>query len=182
MQFLKIAITAEDFIEDEANLIMQVLDGGVDFVHIRKPNATKKDILKLFASIDQKYFSRLKLHDNFEILNEICLGGVHLNSRNSIPPHNALSVSKSLHSIEELKECDKYDYVTLSPIFDSISKTGYLSAFNLDSLKEKIKNKNVIALGGVTPERFDLLQACGFAGGAMLGCVWGDVKKFCRQL
>lgn len=46
------------------------------------------------------------------------------------------------------------DYLFLSPIFDSISKRGYLSQFSFESLqnaaKEGLIDGKVFALGGVT--------------------------------
>ncbi|GAA6529534.1 hypothetical protein LPYR103PRE_15070 [Segatella asaccharophila] len=69
------------------------------------------------------------------------------------------------------------DYVFLSPVFDSISKSGYCSAFPLSALKqaqeEGIIDRKVIALGGVTYDKLPLLESLSFGGGAMLGEIWG---------
>lgn len=63
----------------------------------------------------------------------------------------------------------------LSPIFDSISKHGYGSAFSHETLRkaaaEGIIDEKVVALGGVTPENAGWLEKLGFGGAAMLGCV-----------
>ena len=182
MAFLKIAITAEQFLDNEPAKIRHLLDSGIDFVHIRKPRASKEELRCLISCIPSSYHPRLKLNDHFELIDEFELGGVHLNSRNPAAPAEAKSISRSFHNLDELEDCARYDYVTLSPIFDSISKIGYRSAFNLDKLKDKIENKNVIALGGVTPDTFPILRDKGFVGGAMLGCVWRDVNEFCKQL
>ena len=56
-------------------------------------------------------------------------------------------------------------------MYDSISKQGYASGFNLDELKGRLVGRNVIALGGVTPDKFLELQVAGFVGAAMLGCL-----------
>ena len=85
-------------------------------------------------------------------------------------------VSRSCHSLEEVRlwkpSCD---YVFLSPIFDSVSKEGYCSAFSPEVLgracSEGVIDGKVIALGGVTPERTGVLRSFGFGGAAMLGCV-----------
>ena len=74
--------------------------------------------------------------------------------------------------IEELKDIGRYSYVTLSPIFDSISKMGYVSKFRLDELPAALAGKRVVALGGVTPEAFPALREAGFIGAAMLGWLW----------
>lgn len=70
------------------------------------------------------------------------------------------------------------DYVFLSPIFDSISKSGYHSAFTLEVLQQaaahNIIDEKVVALGGVTPDKVKWLRQIGFGGAAMLGAVWGE--------
>ena len=43
-------------------------------------------------------------------------------------------MSRSCHSIDELRKCIGLAYATLSPIFDSISKQGYHSAFTGETL------------------------------------------------
>lgn len=71
---------------------------------------------------------------------------------------------------------DKVDYIFLSPVFDSISKSGYSSAFTHEQLAEAalrgIIDHRVFALGGVTPDKYSFLQRYHFGGAAMLGAIW----------
>lgn len=181
-RFLKIAITKPEIISSEADMISSLLVNGLDYVHIRKPEASLRDIRNLIEDIPYRLRKRLRLHGHFELFNDFNLGGAHLNSRCPVAPQAACRLSKSCHSIEELNGCEDYKYVTLSPIFDSISKAGYHSAFDINDLKDKISSKNVIALGGVTPEKFGQLAAAGFAGAAMLGCIWEDIGSFLQKI
>lgn len=172
--FTIIAITSPGQSEGENLRIAQILrDGEADIVHIRKPEWNEAMTADLLERIPPEFYPRIKIHDHFRLLDRFPLMGVHLNARNSTPPENARSVSRSLHSIEQLPLSTHYDYVTLSPVFDSISKSGYNSAFTLSELKPFLKGKRVIALGGVTPERFPDLKEAGFSGAAMLGYFWG---------
>lgn len=185
-KFLLIGITTEDFIENEISLIEKLLDSGLDYIHVRKPDASREELRDFIKQINPKYRKRIKLHDHFDLAEELEVGGVQLNSRNSIFPAGDFRVSRSCHSAKEIDDFARvypeYEYVTLSPIFNSISKKGYSSAFNLEDLTDKIKDKNVIALGGVTPESIPSLREAGFAGVAMLGCIWRNVDEFCKQL
>ena len=75
-----------------------------------------------------------------------------------------------------LTEINMYDYVFLSPIFNSISKKEYFSKFNDEillnaSLNGKI-NKKVIALGGINQETLPIVKKYGFWGVAVIGSVW----------
>ena len=71
---------------------------------------------------------------------------------------------------------EKLDYMSLSPIFDSISKSGYRAAFTRDELieahRQGIINERVLALGGVTFDRIDEVLEMGFGGAMILGDAW----------
>lgn len=168
--FIIIGITAPEFFEGEAESIQQILaKDKARFIHVRKPGASLLNFEKLITKISPEFHPRLKIHDHHELIYKYNLGGVHLNSRNPILPKGANSVSKSIHSLDEIDSLSQFDYGFLSPVFDSISKTGYKAAFNLKKIPEFITGKNVIALGGVTPDKIQLLKSLGFRGGAMLG-------------
>lgn len=156
-----IGITEEHPIEQENRLIIALLDNGLDLIHLRKPKYSGEKTEQLLLSIPPRYYDRIVLHDHFELAEKYRLAGVHLNGRN--PHYRPLSndyiptLSRSCHSIEELTDRQQYDYLFLSPIFDSISKKGYRSAFSSEQLtkagKEGVINERVIALGGITPEK-----------------------------
>lgn len=185
-KFLLIGITAENFIENESGMIERLLDNGLDYIHIRKPGASREDLKNLIEKIHPQYHHRLKLHDHYDLAEKYNLGGVQMNSRNPEPLSDKLKISRSCHSLDEIEAFGAahpdYEYATLSPIFNSISKKGYVSAFNLDDLTDKIRDKNVIALGGITPSTLPKLREAGFAGAAMLGCIWSNVDEFCKLL
>lgn len=171
---IKVAITPEMPFEGEAQWMVDILDAGWNRVHLRHPGATLKDMQTLIESIPQRYHSRLRLHGHFELTNMFNLGGIHLNHRCPKAPENYTgAMSKSFHSLEEIDECPAatYDYVTISPVFPSMSKPGYGPKLSLDSISQHIKKANtpVLALGGVNAERLWAISRCGFDGYAVLG-------------
>ena len=178
--FKVIVITSPGYVEGEAGKIARLLEAGVDYVHIRKPDWSARDVLTLIENIPYNMRCRLKLHGHFQLLDGITLGGVHLNGRNPSAPATALAVSKSCHTLDEVEETvgHNYEYVTLSPIFDSISKPGYDAGFDLGTIAGKIHGKKVVALGGITPPQFLTLRQHEFVGAALLGYIWnGDFES-----
>ncbi len=172
-----IVITLEDKCECEKEKIEHLLNIGVKSVHIRKPNWEEWQIEELIQSIDERYYSKLVLHSSFDLTAKYGLQGIHLGkNRTNIPKGYAGSISYSCHSIDELKECKAYDYCTLSPIFDSISKVGYKSNFSYDELRiaagEGVIDEHTYALGGITFENFREVIELGFGGVCMLGAIW----------
>ncbi len=167
-----IAITTPNFWHGESDAICRLIDSGWHRVHIRKPKANLRQIEELIKQIPKKYRRFLSLHDHFELASKFNIGGVHLNQRNPIPPEGWSGiVSRSCHSIEETRQYQNLDYVTLSPIFDSISKPGYQSRFSQDELRQTDLS-NVYALGGITYFRLETLKKLGFDGAAMLSEAW----------
>ena len=179
---MTIVITLPYFFDGEAEQIVQLLHSSVDLIHIRKPESKAEEVEKLIMSIPSEYYPRLVLHDHHELAMKYHLHGVHLNGRNPQPPMGwEGSVSKSCHSLEEVKEWkEKCDYVSLSPIFDSISKQGYHAAFSSTEIEEArrvgIIDKKVFALGGVTFNKIDDVLRMGFGGGMILGDAWKNLS------
>lgn len=182
-----IIISKEDFFEGEANWINALLatDCGI-MLHLRKPNSSEEEMEHLIRGIDRTFYSRLVLHDHLHLAQKYNLGGVHLNSRNEKLYNNAdvndyywttCRISRSCHSLEEVVMYkQRCCYVTLSPIFNSISKHGYCAAFTREELKRandlKIIDEKVVALGGIGPENIDRIKELGFGGAAVLGTIW----------
>lgn len=176
----RIAITPEAIHPSEADAICTILDHGWDMVHLRHPGADIKSLRYLLDRIPSELHTRIRLHSCFELTGEYQLGGIHLNSRNPHTPTGYIGrISRSCHAISELQQCTGFDYVTLSPVFDSISKNGYRSAFAPEKLSAMHFPDaiSVIALGGINPENARALQNTPFAGYAVLGYlseVYGD--------
>lgn len=171
--FITIAITPEKPVEEEASKIAMLLDGGIRYVHLRHPEATEAELAAIIEDVPERLRGRVRLHSHFALIDRCGLGGAHLNSRWSSYYGRTGTLSRSCHTLKELADMTLYEYVTLSPIYDSISKEGYRSAFNPAAVCNEIAGRNVIALGGVTPDRFRELAEAGFIGAAMLGYLWG---------
>ena len=175
---LKIAITLPDAISGEVATIRRLLADGFDIVHLRKPNASIEYCRQLLGGLSVAERSRIVVHDYYSLYREFALRGVHLN-RNiaSLPSDYCGSRTRSCHSLEEvMRYKEEVDYLFLSPIFDSISKAGYYSAFSHEELRraanEGIIDCRVIALGGVTPDKITYLESLGFGGAAMSGAIY----------
>ena len=132
-------------------------------------------ICNILNELSSEERSRIVVHDYPELYYEFSLKGFHINKNIVKYPEGYQGFkTRSCHSLEEVKLYkNDFDYVFLSPIFDSISKQGYKSAFTEDELRraseEGIIDEKVVALGGVTYDRISLLKDLGFGGAAMMG-------------
>ena len=171
-----IVITKPDLFEGETDICNKLFADGLKRLHLRKPDATREQLAEWIERIEPPFRCRIVLHDHHALALKYGLGGIHINKRNPRPTSSdGLSLSRSCHSIEEVEVCQNdFDYVFLSPIFDSISKQGYKAAFTKEELEKarSILSKNVYALGGITFENLPEVERLGFRGAAMLGGYW----------
>lgn len=175
-RFRNIIFTLPQPVEDEAERITGMLDSDKSLtVHLRHPGLDEEALANVIAAIPSRLHNRLRLHDHFGLLERFGgIGGVHLNSRNREAPAGARCVSRSCHSIEEARrEVSRYDYVTLSPVFESTSKPGYAPESDLLNLPADLQRAGVVALGGVGEADGPLLRRHGFSGMARMGSAWG---------
>lgn len=174
-----VVITSPTAVPGEAAAIMRMLESGAVWrVHLRRPEADKLQMCTLIESVPAELRSRLSLHSHFELAERYGIGGIHLNSRCPNAPDGFSGlVSRSCHSLAELYAPQSDNYRFLSPVYDSISKTGYKAAFSADELREVAACDNVVALGGITPASLTELADMGFYGAAMLGAVWKAVEN-----
>ena len=174
--FNLVIISEPGFFSGEAEALRRLLDGLECRVHLRKPGSTELQMRGLIEALPEEFRPRLTLQDHLQLATEYGVGGVHPTSRfPEIPPCWRGLVSRSCHTLDEVAACQDADYLFLSPIFDSISKSGYRSAFTDALLRSASEiDGHVYALGGVRPENFPLLKEYGFGGAALLGHVWRD--------
>lgn len=181
---MRIAITPWEILPDEPQQIVNLLESGWSYVHLRHPDATFRDVRNIIESIPQQYHSRLKLHGHFELVHSFNLGGLHLNSRCPNPPAGySGKLTVSCHTPGELHNCSTEEYATLSPIYPSISKPGYGPTLTRNEIMEAVAASPVpvIALGGVSPHKEQDLQNMGFAGYACMGAAWNCPSNIRKQ-
>lgn len=163
----------------EEESLIQFLDQGLSRLHIRKPDWTSIQIEKLVRSIPVEFRSKISLHGDLRLAEDLGLGGFHFKSNKEISASH-LRKSKSFHQLDELLNAENkgLSYGFLSPIFDSISKQGYKAGFEHELLRKwMIDHKpglgfSIYALGGINRENILSAWEMGFEGAVIMGCIW----------
>lgn len=188
-----IVISSPDFLAGEDFLIARMMEAGVDTVHLRKPGSHVSQCRALLDKLPPACLSRVVVHYHPSLIERYPLQGVHLSgpdvarwcaalqnqesADNLMGQLDAARYSASCHTLTEVKLLKPLmHHVFLSPVFNSISKQGYLSAFEDADLQraasDGVIDEKVVALGGVDIHRIPLLKAWHFGGAAFLGDVW----------
>jgi thiamine-phosphate pyrophosphorylase len=175
-----IVISSESDPSGEIEIISCLFKSGLEVFHLRKPDWSKEQVNNLLKKLPAAFHPKIVLHSHFELSETYDVKGIHLNEENKKRREeysNYKIVSAAFHSLEDLTEnVFPYEYVFLSPVFDSISKLGYKGQFDLTAIGEEWKRNQalpkVIALGGINEDNIQLVKQAGFSGAAVLGAIW----------
>ena len=173
-----ILMTTPYFFVEEHQILHALFDEGLEILHLRKPETEPVYSERLLTLLPETYRKRIVVHDHFYLKNEYNLKGIHLNHRNpELPPKYKGHISCSCHTPDEVKAHKKVcNYVFLSPIYNSISKTDYPTRFSQNALRDlavqKVIDKKVMALGGIGLDNIERIKDLGFGGAVILGDIW----------
>lgn len=178
---------------NEIRQVIQLFQAGLARFHLRKPSFSASASQAWIAQIPKKYWTRIMLHQHHHLAEELGLGGVHLTEYSragkevsQLIEHyqsKKTPLSAAIHDLNDLELLGQHcDYVLISPVFDSISKTTYKANASLDISAWKGKTRaKLIALGGMTDKTLPIALKRGFDGVAVLGHIWQQPEKAAQQ-
>jgi thiamine-phosphate pyrophosphorylase len=186
MKLILLSPTAS--VKNEISILNNLFALGLETYHLKKPSYSEKKMKAYLDKIPTEYHNRVVIHSHHLLVKKYNLKGIHLSSKllkkkfktwwilkRTKGKKTWLTVSTSFHSVKELDQINPvFDYVFLSPIFDSITNSQYQSGFQEFSLTNNLKNTpyKVIALGGISEEKIHIVQRMGFYGMGLLGALW----------
>ena len=188
-------ISPDKISKQQITQIKKIFEMGLHILHLR---TCKKDACYFLEQLPEPYHQKIVIHEHLDLVEKYPLRGIHLKSwqRKNIPYENLLtyckqmknknkSVSSAFHTLQELKSYAEipFEYVFLSPVFDSISKPNYVGKkMNLNGFQKPFK---IVALGGVTLENYQQALKMHFDEVAVLGAIWqteDPVQSFSQWL
>lgn len=199
-----------DLLEKEVEVMIALLDQGLERLHIRKPAAGLNQLAFLLERFPWQYREKLVLHPPRAFFGRIGLKKetehlmqwmqqkgmrrLHIPSWLRMHPNidvllkqlssrdNSFVLSTGMHTLEERCELLQvnqpglaYDYVLVSPLFDSISKAGYRANAALWQHGRDRGSEfrpRLIAMGGMQAANLLAIKNAGFDGAALMGAIW----------
>ena len=189
-----IVVSSKDKFRSELVHVTKMFEAGLEVFHLRKPKFSQKRMEEYIKEIPEKYHNRVVIHSFHDLAQQYDLKGIHLTKRHkkkrfAVAWRNfllklrrpSLTISTSCHDLAKLRlYANKYDYVMLSPVYNSISNNGGQAAYAQGSLKKVIKDiggDKIVALGGLDATNIDDAKSLGFSGVALLGTLWYSNRK-----
>ena len=169
-----ILISSETGSSNEIDHIEEILGRFPEIrFHLRKPTFNKENSRRWLNSIEPCFLNRISIHQDFELLNEFL--GIRLHKKSDSQDLCVLQ-STSFHTLAEARQgLGEYNYFFCSPVFQSISKSGYHSSeiWSVKSESEEFREK-AVALGGISSGNIGLAAGLGFKNVALLGAIWNS--------
>ena len=187
-----IVITNAISIRNEIKLIHQLLEEGLELLHVRKPDFLEEEMKVFLYEIKSEFRNKLVLHSHHHLAVGFGINRLHVTGNNRVqlltrpdrflkPVRCKTSIeSTSIHSIQDFNTLSKdFDYAFLSPIYPSISKPDYVSEVNhFETIKKRVNfSTKLVALGGISSENIQQTLENGFDDVALLGSIWNSNKS-----
>lgn len=156
------------------------VEAGVDLFQIRERDLEARALASLVSAvvgIARGSTMRVVVNDRLDVALACGAGGVHLRG-DSIPvaaarrlaPRGFL-VGRSVHTVAEASQSAGADYLIAGTIFPTASKPISIEYLGVDGLRAVVQAAPapVLAIGGMTVERYASVRSAGAAGVAAIG-------------
>jgi len=174
--FLIAVLTLPGGFDGEAEFLQALLEAGVERLHLRKPEMPLDELEGLVARLAPRWASKLVLHYQPDLALRYGIPQVHGPVR--IGEGTGLKVSTSVHRWGEFVTLPQgLEYAFISPLFDSLSKKGYLANPELLAIPTGGLPCRPVGLGGVGAETIGEMVRRGWTGAAVLGWIWEEPGK-----
>ncbi|GGB16799.1 thiamine phosphate synthase [Puia dinghuensis] len=174
--FFIAVLTLPGSFEGEADRLEELLEAGVERLHLRKPEMSKVELTRLVERLAPRWASRLVLHYEPDLA--VRFGVPQIHGPVGIGEGMGLRASMSVHSWEAFCVLpDGLEYAFISPLFDSISKKGYRANPALLSIPAVALPCKPVGLGGIGAKTIGELVRRGWQGAAVLGWIWEEPGK-----
>ena len=180
-----------------ADAVRLALEGGVRAVQLREKDLPIREMLLLaqeLRTITKEFGARLFINDRVDVARAVNADGVHLGHQ-SMPVQAVrktvgknMLIGVSTHSIEEARAAESggADFITIGPVFDTLSKSSFGSPVGLSVIREAKNELNIpfYALGGIKSGNIVKVVGAGASGAAMISAIMAadDIKKASSKL
>ena len=183
-----IVVSNPEPLDNEAEIINNLFAEGMELFHLRKPGDNKEHVRTLWNEIKPEHYSKISFHQHHELATEYGITRLHYKKkvRRNVREEELIRyrnknyiLSTSVHSLRSYAKLMEYfNYTFMGPVFDSISKTGYMSGFWKDmGITDEKASIKMIAIGGISTDNVQKALDMGFDGVAVLGTIWKDPTK-----
>lgn len=166
------------------DIVMQAVRGGVDMVQLREKDMTDEEM----ADLARRLHERLKptgvpliINDRVNVAKAIDAEGVHVGQsdmsyaevRKILGPDKIIGLScENMQQVIEANDLD-VDYIGVSPVFSTPTKTDTAAPFGLEGLREacRLSRHEIVAIGGINVSNICDIRDAGADSAAVVSAI-----------
>jgi len=178
-------------------IVEEAVKGGVTVVQLREKDCSSREFYKLAIQLKQiltPYKIPLIINDRLDIAQAADADGLHI-GQNDLPAEVARRIlgkdkiiGLSVENIQQAHEANKtdVDYIALSPVYSTPTKTDTSLPLGLDGVKNitAITRFPAVAIGGMNMRTAADVIKCGASGIAVVSAIVSapDPQRAAREL
>lgn len=166
------------------DIVMQAVAGGVDMVQLREKEMTDDEMTELARELHEKLLPTgipLIINDRVNVAKAIDAEGVHVGqsdmayaeARKILGKDKIIGLScENMQQVADANSMD-VDYIAVSPVFATPTKTDTAPPFGLEGLREarKISRHKVVAIGGINGSNIREIRDAGADSAAVVSAI-----------
>ena len=182
---------------DMVGVVRQAVKGGVTMVQLREKAACTRDFVELgqrLTEVLRPLGVPLLVNDRIDVALAIGADGVHI-GQSDMPYKMARQIlgsgkiiGLSVESLDDVRSANALDvdYVGVSPVFSTPTKTDTKRPFGLDGLRKAVELSvhPVVGIGGMNVQTAAPVMCCGADGIAVVSAIIGaeNPERASREL
>lgn len=169
---------------DLTDVVMQAVEGGVTMVQLREKDISTREFIELAQAL-KSVLMRTRvpfiINDRVDVALAVDADGVHI-GQSDMPYDIARRmlgsdkiIGLSVENFAEIEEANRLDvdYIGVSPVFATPTKTDTAMPFGLDGLREAVRHSlhPSVAIGGINKSNFRSVLSTGTNGIAVVSAI-----------
>lgn len=165
-------------------IVTQAVEGGVTMVQLREKDADTREFIELAQRLKDVLAPLgvpLLINDRVDVALAVDADGVHIGqsdmpyemARRLLGPDKIIGLSvENMDDVRRANELD-VDYVGISPVYSTTTKTDTAAPFGLEGLREAVRLSvhPTVAIGGMNARTAADVMACGTDGIAVVSAI-----------
>ncbi len=165
-------------------IVEEAVKGGATMVQLREKDCSTREFIELAAKLKETLKPLgvpLLINDRIDVALAVDADGVHIGqsdmpyetARKLLGPEKIIGLSvENMDDIRVANGLD-VDYVGISPVYSTHTKTDTAAPFGLDGLREAVKLSvhPTVAIGGMNMKTAKDVMACGTDGIAVVSAI-----------
>lgn len=165
-------------------IVEEAVKGGATMVQLREKDCSTREFIELAAKLMETLKPLgipLLINDRIDVALAVDADGVHI-GQSDMPYKTARAllgpdkiIGLSVENMEDIRVANELDvdYVGISPVYSTHTKTDTAAPFGLDGLREAVKLSvhPTVAIGGMNMKTAKDVMACGTDGIAVVSAI-----------